>query len=239
MEMVTMATAVSPPPPLLHLCSQLAYHDAANHRCSFRRAAMARRTRSPASKLHLHHHNYNGNSSCGRLKLVAQDVAGARDPFPAEIESNFADKVVGNASTEHVILIPPLSTGLAERSCQALPPEALALPESEARSLLRKIVGWRIVNIDGALRLQCNWKLKNFAAGLELFHRIAVVAEAEGHHPDLHLEQWNKAKAEIWSHSIDGWQAEMLPFIYQVWVYYWIVGDKGHKFWTRKLLNCL
>jgi 4a-hydroxytetrahydrobiopterin dehydratase len=31
---------------------------------------------------------------------------GARNPFPAEIESNFADKTLGNTDTLHRILIP-------------------------------------------------------------------------------------------------------------------------------------
>ena len=32
----------------------------------------------------------------------AQDF-GARDPFPAELESNFGEKVLGNWDTEHII----------------------------------------------------------------------------------------------------------------------------------------
>ncbi len=45
-------------------------------------------------------------------------------------------------------------------------------------------------------------QVRNFKAGLELFQRIAQVAEAEGHHPDLHLEGYNHAYAELSTHSI-------------------------------------
>ena len=34
-------------------------------------------------------------------------------------------------------------------------------------------------------------------------YRCRVVAEAEGHHPDLYLA-WGKYKLEIWSHKIKG-----------------------------------
>jgi hypothetical protein len=34
--------------------------------------------------------------------LCPQDF-GARDPFPAELESNFGDKVLGNYNTDHII----------------------------------------------------------------------------------------------------------------------------------------
>ncbi len=44
--------------------------------------------------------------------------------------------------------------------------------------------------------------MRNFSAGLDLFKRIAEVAEAEGHHPDLHLEGWNNVSAVLNTHSV-------------------------------------
>lgn len=41
-------------------------------------------------------------------KLMGEDF-GARDPYAAELESNFTDKVLGNADTEHRIFIGKLS----------------------------------------------------------------------------------------------------------------------------------
>lgn len=65
------------------------------------------------------------------------------------------------------------------------------------------MVGWRISRAhDAGLKLQYDWNLKNFKAGLELFSRIAAVAEAEKHHPDLHLENYKKVRAEIWTHTV-------------------------------------
>ncbi|KAH9570150.1 hypothetical protein CY35_02G025900, partial [Sphagnum magellanicum] len=64
-------------------------------------------------------------------------------------------------------------------------------------------VGWRMSRADSKLKLQCDWNLKNFKAGLELFNRIAVVTETEKHHTDLHLESYNRVRMEIWTHTID------------------------------------
>ncbi|CAM6016399.1 unnamed protein product [Sphagnum balticum] len=142
------------------------------------------------------------------LVVRASDVLGdfgARDPTTAELESNFGDKVVGFAGTDHHILIPSASQfGLAEKSCKPLAPGTPALSEDEAKALLRKVVGWRISRTDAGLKLQGDWNLKDFKAGLELFDRIAVVAEAENHHPDLHLESYKKGRVEIWTHSVGG-----------------------------------
>jgi hypothetical protein len=60
--------------------------------------------------------------------------------------------------------------------------------------------GW-VENVKSWFEAQaaCDWNLKNFKAGLELFNRIAVVAETEKHHTDLHLESYNRVRMEIWT----------------------------------------
>lgn len=66
---------------------------------------------------------------------------GARDPFPAEIESRFGEKVLGCPDTEHRILIPNLSAlSLAELICD---PKFPSLAEADARKMLNK-VGWLV-----------------------------------------------------------------------------------------------
>lgn len=65
---------------------------------------------------------------------------GARDPFPAELESNFGEKVVGNGNTEHKILIPNLpALSLAQQQCQPLSPLQPPLSDDDIQSLLRKV----------------------------------------------------------------------------------------------------
>ncbi|KAH9318695.1 hypothetical protein KI387_020464, partial [Taxus chinensis] len=71
-----------------------------------------------------------------------------------------------------------------------------------AEELLQKIPGWNILNEDGKQRLHRDWKVKNFMKGLEFFKHVADIAEAEGHHPDLHLANWNNVSIDIWTHSI-------------------------------------
>lgn len=66
---------------------------------------------------------------------------GARDPFPAEIESNFGEKVVGFSDTEHKILIPNVRA-LALSQQQCVPVSSLQAPmaEDEAQKLLKKVL---------------------------------------------------------------------------------------------------
>ncbi|KAM4077114.1 hypothetical protein ACJW30_12G114800 [Castanea mollissima] len=107
---------------------------------------------------------------------------GARDPFPAEVASGFADKGLGNVDTEHKILIPNIS----------------------ALSFSAAVVGWRLLEEEGGLKLQCLWKLRDSKCGVELINRIYKVVEAAGHYPNIHLEAPNQVRAEIWTASIGG-----------------------------------
>lgn len=91
---------------------------------------------------------------------------------------------------------------LAIRSCQACEGGVDPVSLDQARSQLIQLPGWSLV-ADGK-KIRRHWKLKNFLQGLALFQKVAVVAEAEAHHPDLHLENYRDAIVEIWTHSIGG-----------------------------------
>jgi len=39
--------------------------------------------------------------------------------------------------------------------------------------------------------------------GVELIDRIAPIAEAEGHHPDLHLS-YGSLRVDLWTHAAGG-----------------------------------
>src|SRR5882672_3440030 len=72
----------------------------------------------------------------------------------------------------------------------------------QAQAQLAKLTGWRITK-DGQ-RIRKDWVVKNFLAGMKFFGSVAQVAEAEGHHPDLHLEGYRNVWIEIWTHAIGG-----------------------------------
>ncbi|XVF87213.1 hypothetical protein PTKIN_Ptkin18bG0100900 [Pterospermum kingtungense] len=78
------------------------------------------------------------------------------------------------------------------------------MTEESASKLIPKVDGWSMVNEGGTLKLKRSWKTKSFTKGLELFQLVANIAEAEGHHPDLHLVGWNNVTLEIWTHAIGG-----------------------------------
>ncbi|ONK55997.1 uncharacterized protein A4U43_C10F3080 [Asparagus officinalis] len=143
-----------------------------------------------------------------KISAVGGDLLGdfgARDPFDAEIESNFGEKVLGYSNTEHKILIPNLSAlSLSQRSCEPVSDSQSPMAREDAEKLLNKVVGWRLVEGDGGIRLQCLWKVRNYECGEELIKRINRVAEDAGYYPNLHIVEPNQVRAELWTSSIGG-----------------------------------
>ncbi|KAK2077787.1 hypothetical protein QBZ16_004635 [Prototheca wickerhamii] len=67
------------------------------------------------------------------------------------------------------------------------------------------LTGWKVVEDEhGFLILERLYRTGSFLKALELCDRVAEVAEAEGHHPDIHLTGWNRLKLQLQTHSRRG-----------------------------------
>lgn len=76
------------------------------------------------------------------------------------------------------------------------------LTPTEAADQLSRLSGWTITG--DSQRIRKEWVVKNFMAGMRFFNQVAELAEAEGHHPDLHIVGYRNVAIEIWTHAIGG-----------------------------------
>ena len=77
--------------------------------------------------------------------------------------------------------------GLSEKTC--IPCRGGVPPlEHDAIVQLRAELsdGWQVIDDH---HLDCSWTFDNFAQALTFTNRIGALAEAEDHHPDIHLER--------------------------------------------------
>ena len=61
---------------------------------------------------------------------------------------------------------------------------------------------WRLT--EDFLRIQRSWRVKDFLTALDFFRRIGELAEAEDHHPDLHLTGYRNVAIELSTHAVGG-----------------------------------
>lgn len=73
---------------------------------------------------------------------------------------------------------------------------------SEADAQLDRLHGWSVTH--QGQRIRKDWVVKDFMAAMRFFGKVAEIAEAEGHHPDLHLVGYRNMTIEIWTHAIGG-----------------------------------
>ena len=105
-------------------------------------------------------------------------------------------------------MIPPL----AGRTCKPCEGGVSPLPPSAAEALLRDVKGWELVDLPAApgaahprgKAIRKTVKCKDFLDAVRLIQRIAPVAEAEDHHPDLHLTGYRTLAIELSTHAIGG-----------------------------------
>jgi 4a-hydroxytetrahydrobiopterin dehydratase len=92
-------------------------------------------------------------------------------------------------------------SGLAEKDCVPCKGGVPPLNQQELTELLDKLRGsWQVV--DGH-HLEKEYRFKDFRTALAFTNRVGELAEAQGHHPDIHLS-WGRVKLVIWTHKING-----------------------------------
>jgi len=90
--------------------------------------------------------------------------------------------------------------GLADRNCVPCKGAVPPLTPQQIEPLLAQVDGWNAIE---AHHLEKEYKLKNFAAALDLVNRIGAIAEEQNHHPDIFLA-WGRVHVTIWTHKING-----------------------------------
>ena len=94
------------------------------------------------------------------------------------------------------------SESLQLKKCRPCEGGVEKLSRQEAIDSLRMLAGWRISQ-DG-LRLEREWLVRGFQAGIDFINRVAEIAEEEGHHPEIHLTGFRHVWIEIWTHAVGG-----------------------------------
>jgi 4a-hydroxytetrahydrobiopterin dehydratase len=76
------------------------------------------------------------------------------------------------------------------------------LAAEQVQELLRALPQWKLIGDGKGIRKE--WRVKDFGAALAFFNAIGRIAEAEDHHPDLHLTGYRCVAIELSTHAIDG-----------------------------------
>lgn len=91
---------------------------------------------------------------------------------------------------------------LQQKHCVPCEGGVSALSQAEVRNSLAALPDWKLTS-DGT-RIRREWKMKDFASGMQFFNHVADVAATENHHPDLHLTDYRSVAIELSTHAVGG-----------------------------------
>jgi 4a-hydroxytetrahydrobiopterin dehydratase len=94
------------------------------------------------------------------------------------------------------------TSNLSRKKCTPCEGGVPPLSPDQVKTFLKQVPGWTLTP-DGQ-RIRRQWRVKDFVEGLNFFRRVGELAEAEGHHPDLHLAEYRNVAIEIWTHAANG-----------------------------------
>jgi len=92
--------------------------------------------------------------------------------------------------------------GLARKHCQPCEGGVPPMSADEVKAHLAAVPNWQLAD-DGKM-IRRKYKFKDFASALAFLQKVGDVAEAEQHHPDLHLTGYRHAAVELTTHAIGG-----------------------------------
>ena len=72
----------------------------------------------------------------------------------------------------------------------------------QAEQQLSELGGWSLV--DDGKAIEKTWTLSNFVDCVERTNKVCEVAEADQHHPDVHIESYKNLRIRLWTHAIGG-----------------------------------
>jgi len=89
---------------------------------------------------------------------------------------------------------------LADKRCVPCQGGTPPMKPEQFLPLLDQLSGWEVVQNH---HLYKRYTFPDFVTALAFVNRIGAAAEAENHHPDIHLA-WGRVAVQIFTHKIDG-----------------------------------
>ncbi len=90
---------------------------------------------------------------------------------------------------------------LSQKTCQACSGDIIAFDAATAQKYISQLKNWKIS--DDIKWISKEFKFKNFLESLEFVKKVAVIAEEQGHHPNINFT-WGYCKISIQTHKING-----------------------------------
>ena len=96
----------------------------------------------------------------------------------------------------------PSTMELTKKHCVPCEGGVAKLTSEQVRQYQQAVPQWQVSEDGKSLRR--SWRALDFGAALDFFNAVGKIAEAEDHHPDLHLTGYRNVTIELSTHALGG-----------------------------------
>jgi 4a-hydroxytetrahydrobiopterin dehydratase len=89
---------------------------------------------------------------------------------------------------------------LTQKHCVPCEGGTPPLSPAEVVKYHARIPGWKVLDNRKIIK---GFTFKDFKEAMVFVNKVADIAEAESHHPDLHIS-YDKVRVELWTHAVAG-----------------------------------
>jgi len=75
------------------------------------------------------------------------------------------------------------------------------LTEEQRKKYLEELSDWKIID---DVKIEKEFKFKNFADALDFVNKVGEIAEKMNHHPNIYLYGWNKVRLTLTTFATKG-----------------------------------
>lgn len=93
-----------------------------------------------------------------------------------------------------------VACSLTSKRCVPCEGDTPALSGKALESLRAEVPAW---GVEREHHLTREYAFPDFRTALDFTQKVGLLAEEEGHHPDIHLS-WGKVGIELWTHAVHG-----------------------------------
>src|SRR5689334_960752 len=91
---------------------------------------------------------------------------------------------------------------LVQKKCKPCEGGVEPISPEDAKKQVERLPGWKLSADSKKIRKE--WVAKDFVAAIKFFNEVARIAQADDHHPDLHLTGYRNVAIELSTHAIGG-----------------------------------
>lgn len=94
-----------------------------------------------------------------------------------------------------------MAEDLFNKHCVACEGGVDPMSKEEVERYLGIVEGWQL---EEKPEIAKNYRFRDFLEALNFVNAVGAIAEAEGHHPDIYLHDWNQVELRLSTHAIRG-----------------------------------